>query len=90
MKGEGYYVVCADWKQNEYMAQEDFCDEFLLLDLRELDNCLRATKGCELVFNLAADMGGYVLLSVYVSCISAVLEWASSNRITPLFCTTTP
>jgi len=30
----------------------------LNLDLRELNNCLQATKDCEWVFNLAADMGG--------------------------------
>jgi len=30
----------------------------LQLDLRTLENCLTATKGCDWVFNLAADMGG--------------------------------
>lgn len=60
MKSEGYHVICADWKRNEYMKEEDFCDEFMLLDLRDISNCVHATKGCELVFNLAADMGGYV------------------------------
>ncbi len=38
--------------------EHEFCDEFLLLDLRSLDNCLEATKDVEWVFNLAADMGG--------------------------------
>ena len=28
------------------------------LDLRKLENCLACTKGCEQVYNLAADMGG--------------------------------
>jgi GDP-D-mannose 3',5'-epimerase len=32
--------------------------ENLSLDLREKDNCLSATKGIEVVFQLAADMGG--------------------------------
>ena len=35
-----------------------FCHEFHLVDLRLLDNCLAVTKGCDHVFNLAADMGG--------------------------------
>jgi GDP-D-mannose 3', 5'-epimerase len=58
LKEDGCYVVGADWKENEYFAQEDFCDEFMLLDLREKDNCFKAAKGCEDVYNLAADMGG--------------------------------
>ena len=35
-----------------------FCDEFHLVDLRVYDNCKKVIKGCEHVFNLAADMGG--------------------------------
>jgi len=58
LKGEGHHVVVADWKENEYFKVEDYCSEFMLLDLRSLDNCLKATKDCEWVFNLAADMGG--------------------------------
>lgn len=58
LKNEGNYVVVADWKENEYFAQNEFCDEFLNLDLRTLDTCLQASKGCEEVYNLAADMGG--------------------------------
>jgi GDP-D-mannose 3',5'-epimerase len=58
LKSEGYYVVCADWKRNEFMEIEEFCDEFMLLDLRSMPNCLQATAGCDEVYNLAADMGG--------------------------------
>ena len=38
--------------------EELFCDEFHLVDLRVFDNCQKVVKGCEHVFNLAADMGG--------------------------------
>jgi len=55
---EGHEVVVADWARNEYFKEEEFCSQFYLLDLRTLDNCLIATKGCDWVFNLAADMGG--------------------------------
>ena len=55
---EGHYVICADWKRNEYFQENEFCNEFLHMDLRTLDNCLLASKGCDWVFNLAADMGG--------------------------------
>jgi len=58
MLEEGHEVVVADWKRNEYFEEKQFCTEFKLLDLRTLDTCLEATKGCEWVFNLAADMGG--------------------------------
>lgn len=58
LKNEGHHVVAADWKRNEFMKEEDFCDEFHLVDLREVKNCLKVTEGCEEVYNLAADMGG--------------------------------
>ena len=40
------------------MKPEEFCNEFMKLDLRILENCLKATEGCQHVYNLAADMGG--------------------------------
>lgn len=55
---QGCYVVCADWKDNEFMQPEEFCDEFHKVDLRILENCLKVTAGCQHVYNLAADMGG--------------------------------
>eukprot|EP00003_Mantamonas_plastica_P026900 TRINITY_DN5641_c0_g1_i2.p1 TRINITY_DN5641_c0_g1~~TRINITY_DN5641_c0_g1_i2.p1 ORF type:complete len:348 (+),score=135.61 TRINITY_DN5641_c0_g1_i2:291-1334(+) len=58
LKAEGHYVVAADWNRNDYMKEEEFCDEFHLVDLRKLDTCLQVTKDCDWVLNLAADMGG--------------------------------
>lgn len=55
---DGNFVVGADWKENEYFKREEFCNEFLLLDLRDKGNCTKACEGCEDVYNLAADMGG--------------------------------
>lgn len=46
------------------MTQEEFCDEFMLVDLRDKDNCLKATKDCADVYNLAADMGGMGFIQV--------------------------
>ena len=34
----------ADWKRNEHMPEEVFCDEFHLVDLRLFDNC-RKVRG---------------------------------------------
>lgn len=58
LKSEGHYIIAADWKNNEHMKVDEFCDEFYLVDLRVYDNCEKVVKGCDHVFNLAADMGG--------------------------------
>jgi len=58
LKAEGNHVIVGDWQINEYFKQEEFCDEFMQLDLRDLNNCLQLTKGAEEIYNLAADMGG--------------------------------
>lgn len=58
LKTEGHYIIASDWKKNEHMTEDMFCDEFHLVDLRVMDNCLKVTKGVDHVFNLAADMGG--------------------------------
>mmetsp|Transcript_3592 Transcript_3592/g.4106 ORF Transcript_3592/g.4106 Transcript_3592/m.4106 type:complete len:351 (-) Transcript_3592:1740-2792(-) len=57
-KEMGHYVVAVDWKKQEFFEEEEFCNEFLLLDLRSLANAIKATKDCDEVYNLAADMGG--------------------------------
>jgi len=61
------------------MTQDEFCDEFMLVDLRDKDNCLKATKDCADVYNLAADMGGMGFIQVRVGVLwrlrVAVREW---------------
>jgi GDP-D-mannose 3', 5'-epimerase len=56
LKTEGYLVRGVDIKNPEYAPTD--ADEFMQLDLRELGNCLIATKQMDLVYHLAADMGG--------------------------------
>jgi GDP-D-mannose 3',5'-epimerase len=58
MKNLGHHVVAADWKEQEFFQLDEFCHEFLLLDLRTYENCAKACAGCDWVFNFAADMGG--------------------------------
>ena len=53
---EGLWVRGVDIKEPEYQGTR--AQEFELLDLRRWDNCLRATRGVEQVYNLAANMGG--------------------------------
>ena len=40
------------------MQDDEFCDEFVLGDIRKLDVAIAAADSCSYVFNLAADMGG--------------------------------
>ncbi len=55
---EGHEVVCADIKPLEFWFQIfdeniNFC-----MDLKEYENCLKATKGVDFIYNMACNMGG--------------------------------
>lgn len=63
LKKKGYWVRGADIKAPEFAATE--ADDFLLIDLREKENCLRATEGVGDVYALAADMGGMGFISAH-------------------------
>jgi nucleoside-diphosphate-sugar epimerase len=54
---QGHFVRVADIKYDDYI-QEKYYTEKLEVDLRVLRNCLKATKGIDKVYNLAANMGG--------------------------------
>jgi len=59
LKKEGYWVRGVDIKEHEFAPTA--ADEFLLLDLREEENCIQALTvpgGFDEVYQLAADMGG--------------------------------
>lgn len=56
LKQQGFWVRGVDIKQPEYAPSQ--ADEFLKLDLRYWENCLKATEGMTEVYALAADMGG--------------------------------
>jgi NAD dependent epimerase/dehydratase family len=58
LKAEGWYVIAADWKVNEFMQPAEFCHVFAHCDLRQRDNCVAVSEGCEQCYNMAADMGG--------------------------------
>src|SRR5262245_29720014 len=61
LKGQGYWVRGVDLKSPEFRPTA--ADEFLLLDLRQWENCLQATQGVDEVYALAADMGGMGFIS---------------------------
>jgi len=54
----------ADIKYDNYI-QEEYYTEKLEVDLRVLRNCLKATKGIDKVYNLAANMGGIGYITSY-------------------------
>lgn len=53
----GKFVRVVDVKWDGYI-EEPYYSEKLTLDLRDFDNCLKASEGIDCVFNLAANMGG--------------------------------
>jgi nucleoside-diphosphate-sugar epimerase len=65
LRKEGYWVRGVDIKHHEWSP--DSADEFMILDLREEDNCRRALKletgKFDEVYQLAADMGGMGFIS---------------------------
>jgi len=68
LKADGHWVRGADIKMPEY--EPTVADEFELLDLREFENCLLATRGgIDHVYNLAADMGG---IGYITSCLAGI------------------
>jgi GDP-D-mannose 3',5'-epimerase len=60
LKAEGYWVRGVDIKEHDFSPTQ--ADEFLMLDLREEENCVAALTlpegGFDEVYQLAADMGG--------------------------------
>ena len=93
LKEEGHHVVAVDWKEQEHFDNEEFCHEFVLLDLRTLDNCIKACEGCDEVYHLAADMGGMgfiqsnhsVILYNNTVCDFNMLEAARHNGVKRFF-----
>jgi nucleoside-diphosphate-sugar epimerase len=69
--------------------EESAAHEFLLLDLRDPENCLEATRGIRHVYHLAADMGGIGYISHHHAEIARnntlidlrMLEGARANSV---------
>jgi len=56
LKRKGFWVRGVDIKNPEFAPSD--ADEFLLLDLRKIENCREAVKDIDCVFQFAANMGG--------------------------------
>jgi hypothetical protein len=70
-------VVVADIEENAYWKVGDYCDEFHLLDLRYLDNCLKVS------IILACFMPGFVVEQPFrpprdpTGSLACKLTWAA-------------
>ncbi len=91
LKEKGYWVRGVDLKYPEY--KKSGADEFLILDLREKVNALKATEGIDHVYALAADMGGMGYISSHNGLIlynNAIInlntfESARENKVKRIF-----
>ncbi len=63
LREQGYWVRGVDLKHPEFASTR--ANEFLTLDLRRWEDCLRATAGVDEVYALAADMGGMGFISCH-------------------------
>lgn len=81
LKSEGHYVVIADIKENEYFSGEELYDEFHIVDLRDINNCLKVTTECDWVFNLACLMGGMGAISFNHATILYINTMISFNML---------
>jgi nucleoside-diphosphate-sugar epimerase len=68
LKTEGYWLRGVDIKHPEFEASQ--ADEFEILDLRNWEDCIRATRNVDEVYNLAADMGGIGYITAYLANIA--------------------
>jgi len=89
---QGHFVRIADIKFDDYI-QEKYYSQRLQLDLRILENCLKATEGIDKVYNLAANMGGIgFITSVFADVMhdnvlinTHMLEASVRNKIKRFF-----
>jgi nucleoside-diphosphate-sugar epimerase len=61
LKSQGHWVRGVDLQPPQFAPTA--ADQFEILDLREFENCLAATRGIDQVYALAADMGGMGYIS---------------------------
>jgi GDP-D-mannose 3',5'-epimerase len=91
LQSNGYWVRGVDIKLPEF--EPTTADEFELLDLREWDKCLAATREVDEVYQLAADMGGIGYITAFHADIARnnilinahMLEASHRNAVSGFF-----
>ncbi len=89
---QGHFVRAVDIKWDGYL-EEPYCSEKLTLDLRKPEDCLKATKGIDYVYHLAADMGGIGYITavgadvMHNSCLMNInmLQASAENKVKRFF-----
>jgi len=87
LKSNGYWVRGVDLRHPEFGPSP--ADEFIIMDLREFQNCVRCCEGINEVYQLAADMGGIGYITAYHAGVARnntlinmhMLEAARQNKI---------
>lgn len=70
MKDMGYWVRGVDFKRHQWMSDDEFCNEFIQLDLTNEESCDIAITDIDEVYNFAANMGGIgYIMSHYADVI---------------------
>lgn len=91
LKDKGYWVRGVDIKHPEYESSS--ADDFKILDLRKWESCVEATKDIEVIYNLAADMGGIGYITAFLADIARnntlinthMIEAARENEVERFF-----
>lgn len=89
---EGYFIRAVDVRWPKYISGPYFSEKFDL-DLRELKNSLKVTRGIDYVFNFAANMGGVGFFSKEAADVmydnvlinSYILKACVENRVNRIF-----
>tara|TARA_Y100000588_G_scaffold78048_1_gene81495 strand:- start:968 stop:1936 length:969 start_codon:yes stop_codon:yes gene_type:complete len=79
LKDQGYFVRAVDIKLPEF--QDTKADEFVLADLRNMEQCDTVTKKVSHVYNLAADMGGIGYITSKLAAIARNNVLINSNML---------
>ena len=58
LMSQGHKVICADVKPLQYWFQLFEENKNYSFDLKEYENCLKATEGVDYIYNMACNMGG--------------------------------
>jgi nucleoside-diphosphate-sugar epimerase len=85
---QGHFVTIADVRFDDYIREKHY-SERLTLDLRVWENCLKAAKGMDKVYNLAANMGGIGFITAVGADVmhdnvlinTLMLEAARQNKV---------
>ena len=72
---DGNSIVASDIKPKEYWFQDiDEAENHYTMDMKDINNCRKVTKGVDYVFNMACNMGGMGFIeNNKAECMQSVL-----------------